>query len=102
MTDPTYLKTKHGFDMGLINKQPDISHEFELTWVALKDYEDLKQKNEKLVDALRDATKSGDFFRGHADCTRDSFSCNCSFCKNYTDMNLKLNAAIRLVKDIGK
>lgn len=53
----------------------------------------LKETQEKLdlaVEALEKAVNSGEFFLKHADCTRDSWACKCSFCRDtYSSKNLR-------------
>ncbi len=47
-------------------------------------------ENAILREALELAVKSGEFFRRHADCRKESWSCRCEFCKdNSASKNLR-------------
>jgi hypothetical protein len=42
----------------------------------------LNQENKKLREALEMAIDSASFFQKFADCTKDSWSCRCEFCRD--------------------
>ena len=61
---------------------------------------ELQSKLDKAVEALKLAIKSASFFMGHADCRKDSWCCNCTFCRD-KDSSKNLRLACETLKELG-
>ena len=88
----------HGFDKGdgdigvytLTQETLDPDKISFLNLVNKRDYDQIKKENAILLEALELAVKSGEFYRRHADCRKESWSCRCEFCKdNSASKNLR-------------
>ena len=66
-----------------------------------KDKQSEIERLEKELQATREylgkAIKSAEFFMSHADCRKDSWSCNCSFCRD-TEASKNLREARQYFK----
>jgi regulator of replication initiation timing len=60
----------------------------------------LQAENKKLREALNMAIDSASFFQKFADCTKDSWSCRCEFCRD-TSKTKNLARAREALKELG-
>lgn len=60
----------------------------------------LKQRESKLIEGLKKAVKSAQFYSRHADCRKDSWACSCEFCKN-TSSSKDLRESRAVLKELG-
>lgn len=67
--------------------------------LEFKELEKLKAENKKLKEALKKACEGSTIFEMFADCKRDSWVCNCQFCKDVTSSK-KLREARQTLKEI--
>ena len=64
-----------------------------------KEISTLKERESKLIEGLKKAVKSAQFYSRHADCRKDSWACSCEFCKN-TSSSKDLREAREALKEL--